>query len=135
MTEDNRKENIRAELVRATEALAAATLLYENGYISDAISRLYYFVLYHVRALLLSKGLEPRSHDGALRLLGLHFVREGLMDKRAAQVFSKLMKFREEADYNPISMFAKEDFVTFKGEAEIFAASVKSYLVGGRFLN
>ena len=89
MTEDNRKENIRAELVRATEALAAATLLYENGYISDAISRLYYFVLYNVRALLLSKGLEPRSHDGALRLLGLHFVRDGLMDKRAAQVFSK----------------------------------------------
>jgi len=33
------------------------------------------------------------------------------MDKRAAQVFSKLMKFREEADYNPISMFTKEDFV------------------------
>jgi len=86
---------MRAELVRATEALAAATLLYENGYISDAISRLYYFVLYHVRALLLSKALEPRSHDGALRLLGLHFVREGLMEKRAAHVFSKLMKFRE----------------------------------------
>ena len=134
MTEDNRKENIRAELVRATEALAAATLLYENGYISDAISRLYYFVLYNVRALLLSKGLEPRSHDGALRLLGLHFVREGLMDKRAAQVFSKLMKFREEADYNPISMFTKEDFVVFKEEAEVFAASAKSYLVGGQFL-
>lgn len=132
MTEDTRKENIRTELDRATEAIAAATLLYENGYISDAISRLYYFVLYHVRALLLSKDLEPRSHDGALRLLGQHFVREGLMDKRAAQVFSKLMKFREDADYNPISMFAKEDFVAFKEEAEIFAAEVKSYLVGGQ---
>jgi uncharacterized protein (UPF0332 family) len=135
VTEDNRKENIRAELDRATEALDAATLLYENGYISDAISRLYYLVLYHVRALLLSKGLEPRSHDGALRLLGLHFVREGLMDKRAAQVFSKLMKFRQEADYNPISMFAKEDFIAFKDEAEMFAASAKSYLRGGQFLN
>jgi uncharacterized protein (UPF0332 family) len=135
VTEDNRKENIRAELDRATEALAAATLLYENGYISDAISRLYYFVLYHIRALLLSKGLEPRSHDGALRLFGLHFVREGQMDRRTAQVFSKLMKFREEADYNPISMFTKEDFVAFKEEAEILAASVKNYLVAGQFLN
>ena len=71
MTEDNRKENIRAELDRAAEAIAAATLLYENGYISDAVSRLYYFVLYNIRALLLSKGLEPRSHEGALRLLDL----------------------------------------------------------------
>ena len=34
MTEENRRENMRAERVRATEALAAATLLYENGYIS-----------------------------------------------------------------------------------------------------
>ena len=32
MTEDNQRENIRAELERATEAIAAATLLYENGY-------------------------------------------------------------------------------------------------------
>ena len=131
MTEENRRKNIRAELERATEAIAAATLLYENGYISDAISRLYYFVLYNVRALLLSKGLEPRSHDGALRLLGMHFVREGLVDKRAAQIFSKLMKFREEADYNPISMFTKEDFITFKEEAETLAASIRSRLKEG----
>ena len=39
------------------------------------------------------------------------------------------MKFREEADYNPISMFTKEDFVVFREEAEVFAASAKSYLI------
>jgi len=131
VTKDNRRENIRAELDRAAEALAAATLLYKHGYVSDAISRLYYFVLYNVRALLLSKGLEPRSHEGALRLLGLHFVREGLMDKSTAQVFSKLMKFREETDYNPVAMFTKEDFVAFKGEAETLAALIKSRLMEG----
>jgi hypothetical protein len=128
MTEDNRKENIRAELDRAAEAIAAATLLYENGYISDAVSRLYYFVLYNIRALLLSKGLEPRSHEGALRLLGLHFVREGLMDKSTAQIFSKLMKFREEADYNPISMFTKEDYIAYRKEAEHLTAAIRGYL-------
>ena len=128
MTDENRKENIRAELERATETLSAALLLYENGFISDAISRLYYFILYHVRALLLTKGLEPRSHEGALRLFGLHFVREGLIDKRAAQIFSKLMKFREEADYNPISMFTKEDFIDFKEEAESLTTMIKNYL-------
>ena len=61
MMADNQRDNIRAEFERATEALAASTLLYENGYISDAISRLYYFVLYHVRALrllLTPKGLK-----------------------------------------------------------------------------
>jgi hypothetical protein len=32
-------------------------------------------------------------------------------------------------------MFAKEDFVAFREEAEIFAASAKSFLLGEKFLN
>jgi len=128
VTKDNRRQNINAEMERADEALAAATLLFENGYINDAISRLYYFILYNVRALLLSKDLEPRSHDGAIRLLGLHFIKSGLMSKSTAQVFSKLMKYREEADYNPISIFAKEDFVAFQEEAASLATAIKKYL-------
>lgn len=128
MTEDNQKENIRAELERAAEALNAANLLFENGYIIDAVSRLYYVVLYHVRAHLLSKGMEPRSHEGALRLLGLHFVRENILQKRIAQIFSKLMKFREEADYNPVSMFTKEDYIAYRREAEHLAAAIREYL-------
>jgi hypothetical protein len=59
--------------------LAAANLLFENDFLQDAISRLYYFLLHNTRALLLTKGLEPKSHDeGALRLFGLHFVKEGI---------------------------------------------------------
>jgi hypothetical protein len=128
MMEKNKRENIRAELERASEALSAAILLYENGFISDAVSRLYYFLLYHIRALLMTKGLEPRSHEGTLRLFGLHFVREELVDKRAAQIFSKLMKFREEADYNPVSMFTKEDFLNLKKEAEELTSIINKYL-------
>ncbi|MEI8173297.1 MAG: HEPN domain-containing protein [Deltaproteobacteria bacterium] len=128
MTEDNRKENIRAELERAAEALKAADLLFENGYVGDAVSRLYYVVLYHVRAILLSKSLEPRSHEGALRLLGLHFIREDILEKGIAQIFSKLMKFREEADYNPVSMFTKEDYIAYRREAEHLTAAIREYL-------
>jgi uncharacterized protein (UPF0332 family) len=128
VTEDNRRQNISAELERAAEALSAATLLSDNGYINDAISRLYYFVLYNIRALILYKDHEPRSQEGAIRLLGLHFIKSGLMSKNIAQIFSKLMKYREEADYNPISIFAKEDFVALKEEAEMLADSIKKYL-------
>jgi len=128
VTSDNCRENIRSELARAAEAIAAADLLFENGYVSDAVFRLYYYVLYHVRALLLSKGLEPRSHEGALRLLGLHFIKEGLLDKRFGQIFSKLMKFREEADYNPVTMFTKEDYLAYRKEADTLSATFQEHL-------
>ena len=84
--------------------------------------------MYNVRALLLSKDLEPRSHEGAIRLLGLHFIKSGLMSKSTAQIISKLMKYREEADYNPVSMFTKEDFAALREEAETLATSIKKYL-------
>ena len=84
---------------------------------SDAISRLYYCVLSHVRALLLTLDLETRSHEAALRLLSLHFVKAGTLPRETAHVFAKLMKFREEADYNASYLFAAEDFHELRTEA------------------
>ncbi len=128
MTETNKRENIGEELSRAAEALAAADILYEKGLISDAVSRLYYFVLYNIRALLLSKGYEARSHEGALRLFGLHFVKTRVFSPASSHVFSKLMKYRGEADYNPSYVFTKEDFRTCRAEAYKLADAIKKYL-------
>lgn len=93
MIEENIKKDILEELNRAREALMSAELLFERGLLRDSISRLYYFVLYNVRALLLTKGLEPRSHEGALRLLSLHFIKEGILEPKMAHIFSRLMKY------------------------------------------
>ncbi|MDA8090536.1 MAG: HEPN domain-containing protein [Nitrospiraceae bacterium] len=128
MTEENKKQNIAEEIARARDSMRAADLLFENGLINDAVSRLYHFVLYHIRALLLSKGLEPKSHEGALRLFGLHFVKEGQFEAKASHVFSKLMKYREEADYNPSYTFTKEDYMELRQEAETLSSATAACL-------
>jgi len=53
---------------RAAQARGAADLLAGNGFVSDAVSRLYYWIFHSVRAVLLSQGLESAS-EGTLRLL------------------------------------------------------------------
>ena len=128
MTEENKKENIKAELDRASMALDAATLLFENGFLSDAISRLYYFMLHTIRALLLTIGLEPRSHEGVLRVFGLHFIKTGIFGIRESHIFASLMKYREEADYNPAYTFAKEDYMEFKEQAQKLSDKIKGFL-------
>jgi uncharacterized protein (UPF0332 family) len=128
MIEENKRENIREEIERATEARRAAELLFSNDFNKDAISKLYYFLLYGVRALLLTKGLEPKSHEGALRLFGFHFVKEGLFMAQDSHIFSKLMKFREEADYNPSYIFSKEDFKDLAKEADNLFLKIGAYL-------
>jgi len=87
-----------------------------------------------MRALLLTKGLEPKSHEGALRLFSLHFVKEGRFEAQAAHVFSKLMKYRQEADYNPAYTFNEEDFVHSRQEAGELAARIKAYLRENHYL-
>jgi len=128
LTEENKRKNIREEIEKAAKTIDAATLLFDNGFFNDAISRPYYFILHNIRALLLTKGLEPQSHEGALRLLGLHFIKEGIFEPKVSHTFSKLMKYREEADYNPSYIFTSEDFVDLKKEAEALSEKNKSYL-------
>lgn len=128
MMKQNKNKNILEEIARATEALKAANLLFDNGFLNDAISKLYYFILYNIRALLLTKGFEPKSHEGALRLFSLHFVKEGPLEPESSHIFSKLMKYREEADYNPSYIFTNEDFIEFKKEAEELASKIRRLL-------
>jgi uncharacterized protein (UPF0332 family) len=118
VTEENRKQNIAEELARAKESLTSADLLFSHGQLADAVSRLYYCVYHAVRALLLSRGLEPKSHEGALRLLNLHFTKPGVLDAETSHIFTRLMKYREEADYNPSYVFTKDDYARFKLEAD-----------------
>ena len=128
MNEANKRLNIQEEMTRASEAMKAADLLYENGFVKDAVSKLYYAFLHAIRGLLLTEALDPKSHEGALRLFGLHFVKTGKFEAKDAHLFSRLMKYREEADYNPSYTFLAEDFRELRNEAEGVARKINAYL-------
>ena len=134
MNEENRRKNILEEIDRADESMRASDLLFNNGFVKDAVAKLYYTLLYGVRAILLTKGLEPKSHEGALRLFGMHFVKEGVFEARDSHVFSKLMKYRQEADYNPSYTFTHEDYAEFRKEAELVMHKIRSRLKEERYL-
>ena len=84
MTGDNKASNIREEVIRGEECLRAAEHLLEGGFFNDSVSRAYYAAFHWARAVLLTRGLEPRSHRGVIQLLGLHFVKEGQLGEDAA---------------------------------------------------
>jgi uncharacterized protein (UPF0332 family) len=128
LTEPNKRENIAEELNRAQRARDEANLLFDNGYLQGAVSRIYYYLLYVVRALLLSRGLEPKSHEGVLRLFAREFVKKGIFAADSSHVFSRSMKYREEADYNPSYTFTPKDYLGMRQEAEALADKAREYL-------
>ena len=99
MTDANRRINIASESVRAGESMQAARLLVEAGLLNDAESRLYYAIYHAAIAVLLTEGVEPRSHAGTISLLGLHFVKTGRMGTEDARLFARIQKYRIESDY------------------------------------
>ena len=64
MKEENKRENIKEELSRADESLHAARILIDAKLFRESIPKLYYTLFHTLRALLFTKGLEPRSHGG-----------------------------------------------------------------------
>ena len=51
VNEDNKRANIREEIDRASEAIRAAHLLVEDGFVRDAVSKIYYSLLYSIRVI------------------------------------------------------------------------------------
>jgi hypothetical protein len=98
LTDPNRRAHVAAELRRSEEALRAARSLLDLGLYADAVSRAYYAALHAAQALLLTEGVEPRTHRGVSGMLGLHFVVPGRIAPDRAKDLSRLEQFREEAD-------------------------------------
>ena len=134
MTEKNKKLNIAGELQHADKALGAARILATNSYYNDCVSRLYYVILYHLSALLLTKGLEPKTHEGALTLFSLHFVKPGIFPPADSHLVARLMKYREEADYSSSYVFTKTDCADFTGYAQAFSKKIEQFLRDGGYL-
>lgn len=114
MTEGNRRANAEAERGLAREAVAEARYLLEGGFSRAAVARAYYAVYHASRALLLAKGVDPKTHEGLRRMLGLHCVLPGELEPKAADLVAKLAYQREASDYaadRPVSRAEAQDAV------------------------
>ena len=124
MTKVNKEVAVASELQKAEEMFTEFELLVRGGAFSGAVSRLYYCLLHRVKALLLTEGLEPKSHAGTLRLLSDHFVKSGPLEPEDSHLFARLMKYREEADYSPSFKFTEKSVAQMKDEVDALSAKI-----------
>jgi uncharacterized protein len=124
MTKPNKEVAVAGELQRAERAFGAFSHLAGGGFWEDAVSRLYYCLLHRVKALLLTEGLEPKSHEGALHVLSEHFVKSGQLTSRDSHFFASLMKYREEADYTPSFVFTESDVQELRGQVDALSSKI-----------
>jgi uncharacterized protein (UPF0332 family) len=124
--EDEIKRLIAEYLKTARERLQSAKLLFEAGQWRDSVSRSYYVFLDAADALLLTKDLRPKSHAGTINLLGAHFIKTGIVDKKYAKWFNTIMQARLDADYERARKFSEKEAQSALNEVKGFLEMVES---------
>jgi len=117
----NKDTSIKLKLAKARNLLAEVDVLMQFQFYNAVINRLYYSCFHATKALLLTRDLVPKTHSGVVSNLHQHFVQDGSFDFEQASFFSRLMKEREEDDYN--------DFMIVDGmEIKEFIEPAKAYI-------
>ena len=109
MTASNQAANAADERRAAFSAWREAVDLERLGHFGGAVSRAYYAAYQAAQALLYEKGIEPKTHEGVRRMLGLHYVLPGLLPGERALALNQLALLRESSDYAPAAPATREE--------------------------
>jgi uncharacterized protein (UPF0332 family) len=111
---------------RAKEMLDDAKKAYEAGMYKTSINRSYYAVLHATRSLLILKGIDPVTHDGAIKLMSLEFVKPGIIQKEMLKILKRLLSLRTDVDYGDMVTVEKEESLEALKDAERFLNEILS---------
>ncbi|HAX97894.1 MAG TPA: DNA-binding protein [Candidatus Atribacteria bacterium] len=93
-------EEVKRLIEKADHALEVAEKLLENGYPSDAASKIYYCMFYATQALLKTEGIDVVKHSAAESALGYYFAKTGRLDPKYHRMLIDARKIREISDYD-----------------------------------
>lgn len=128
MNDENKKLNVAEEIKKAHQAYKDAETLFASGSLEGATSRAYYGAFHMAQAILLTLGLEPKTHQGVARLFSLHFVKAEIIEPKYSQILARAQKYREEADYRHAMIFTPEQTKHMLQEVRGFIEEIERYL-------
>lgn len=100
LTEEQRRDIVRYRMENARKMLEEVKSHRSNGFFNTAVNRMYYACYYAATAMLISMGIEVKSHDGVRLNLGRHIVLEGRLSPELGRFYSRLFSKRSTGDYD-----------------------------------
>ena len=109
----SRKDLLKYRINRAKETYEDAQILADNNKWNSTINRLYYAAYYAISALLLSKNIISKSHNGNKQAFSNHFIKERIIPKQYGKIFAQLFTWRQKGDYDDLFDFDKEKILPY----------------------
>ena len=109
LSDDERDAIVAFRIQKSKDTLNEAKGISTLGYWNAVANRLYYACYYLTSALLIKNKYAAQTHRGVIHLLGLHFIKKGLVSKDAGKFYSKLYELRQTGDYDDLFSLTEED--------------------------
>ena len=109
LSDEDRKAIVKYRLERAKETLLDVDVSIQNNRWNNAANRLYYACFYAAIALLLNDGHKTHAHRGVRTLLGLHYVKKGIIAEELSKVFQKTFDIRQTGDYDDLATITEQE--------------------------
>lgn len=97
---DERNAIIHYRIERALSSLQEAKDTASMGHWNLAVQRLYYATYYIQSALLIRDGLSAGTHVGLKSLVGLNYVKTGILTAEEGALLGRLFQMRQTGDYS-----------------------------------
>jgi uncharacterized protein (UPF0332 family) len=88
-----------ARMDKAKEFLSDACATYNERRFRTSVNRAYYAALNAVRAVLILEGANPETHEGAVTLFSIRFIKTGILTVDIIKKFKILLSRRTDVDY------------------------------------
>jgi len=120
LSEEEREAIVKYRLERAKEAMVDVRVAMQNNRWNNAANRLYYACFYSAIALLLNDGHSANAHRGVRTLLGLHYVKNGIIEEELSKVLQKTFNIRQTGDYDDLAIVTEQDVAPLVEPAQKF---------------
>lgn len=130
LSDDERDAIVAFRIQKSKDTLDEAKGIATLGYWNAVVNRLYYACYYVTSALLIKNKYAAQTHRGVIHLLGLHFIKEGLVSKDAGKFYSKLYELRQTGDYDDLFSLTEEDVKPMISSAQTYFDELIQLLEG-----
>ena len=111
-------------MAKAKEFLADTRTTFESGRYRTSVNRAYYTALNAVRAIVILEGANRETHEGAVTLLSLRFVKTRILPVDIVKKFKILLSRRTDVDYGDFDSIGAKDSEDSLKDAEAIIETI-----------
>lgn len=129
LSAEERKAIIDYRIERAFNTLNELDYVIKGKFWNLAANRLYYALFYMCEALLLSNHIAASTHTGVNRMIGLHFVKTGILDKQDAKLLGEVFRMRQTGDYDDLYDWDDANILEITPKVKVLINKLKNLII------